>query len=83
MKTVYGGAHPDVTADSMVEFYTGYNKMDGHNIDDNLWPTMQNLQEIHIEWMNLKIFPNLQMLPQLTTLWAQGNFFGQWDPVVT
>ena len=75
MKTVYGGAHPDVTADSMVEFYTGYNKMDGHNIDDNLWPTMQNLQEIHIEWMNLKIFPNIQMLPQLTTLRAQGNFF--------
>ena len=75
MKTVYGGTHPDVTADSMVQFYTGYNKMDGQNIDDDLWPTMQNLQEIRVERMNLKIFPNLQMLPQLTTLWAQGNSF--------
>ena len=75
MKTVYGDTHPDVTADSMVEFFTGYNEMDRHSIDDCLWSTMQNLEEVHIEKMDLNIFPNIQMLPKLTTLWAQRNSF--------
>ena len=75
MKTVYGGTHPKETADSMVQFYAGYNKMDRHSIDDCLWSTMQNLEEVHIEQMDLNKFPNIQMLPKLTTLWAQRNSF--------
>ena len=75
MKTVYGSSVSETNAAHMVKLYMQFNEMDGYKIDDNIWRTMPKLQELQIHSMNLRVFPDLHPLEELTKLWARGNSF--------
>ena len=75
MKTIYGSSITDAKAENMVKLYMQFNEMDGHEIDHNIWLTMPKLQELQIHSMNLRVFPDLHPLEELTKLWARGNSF--------
>ena len=75
MKTIYGSSIQQESAENMVYLYMHRNGITGHEIDNNIWHTMPNLQELQIYAMNLKTFPNIHLLEKLTRLWAHKNSF--------
>ena len=75
MKTIYGSSIPEERAENMLQLYMHSNDITGYEIDDDIWHTMPNLQELQIYAMNLKAFPNLHPLEKLTKLWAHRNSF--------
>ena len=75
MESVYRSSKPNITAEVLTHLYLYDNKMDGGKIDDRLWSTMSNVQQLQIQNMGLQIFPDLQALKKIRWLVAYNNDF--------
>ena len=74
MESVFGPSSQQHIVGSLTHLEIGWNTQMIY-LNDKLWESMPKLKSLKIHNMNLKGFPNLEMLHDLTHLHAHGNNF--------